>query len=81
MVEHARSALVSTPIVHSATPLDAGWCGTGGAAWSIALAQMLRMLPIDNSRVVHHDLVISVILSSDSFSAATLSALNTSTAD
>ena len=55
MVGHARSALVSTPIVHSVTPLDAGWCGTGGAAWSIALAQMLRMLRmlrIDNSRAL-----------------------------
>ena len=46
----ARSALVSTPIVHSATPFDTAWCGTGGTAWSIALAQMSRMLRIDNSR-------------------------------
>ena len=33
----AGSALASTPILYSDTPLDAGWCGTGGAAWSIAL--------------------------------------------
>ena len=38
----ARSALAGTPIVHSATPLDAEWCGTRSAAWSIALADRCR---------------------------------------
>ena len=31
------------PNFHSDTPLDAGWCGTGGAAWSIALADVAQL--------------------------------------
>ena len=38
-----RSALASTPIAHSDTPLDAGWCGNGGAVWSIALADVAQL--------------------------------------
>src|SRR6267154_169789 len=44
MVEHgAHGTLVSTPTVHSATPLDAGWCGTGGSACSIMLADVAHL--------------------------------------
>jgi len=39
----ARSALVSTPIVYSAIQLDALWCGTGGAAWSVALPDVVHL--------------------------------------
>ncbi len=39
----ARSALVSTPIVYSAIQLDARWCGTGGAAWSVALPDVVHL--------------------------------------
>jgi hypothetical protein len=52
-----------------------------GAAWSIVLAQMSRMLPIDNSRTVHHELMHSLILFPDSLSTTTLNTLNASTAD
>src|SRR5258706_11313804 len=74
----ARSALVSTLIVHSATLLDARWHGTG-VQLCPSRSQMSRVLPIDNSRPL--SIMISRILFSDPSSAATLNGLNTSTAD
>jgi len=38
-----RSVLVSTPIVYSAIQLDAWQCGTGGAAWSVTLADVAHL--------------------------------------
>src|SRR5882757_11542258 len=74
-----HTALVSTPIVYSATLLDTH----GGAGLGVQLgpscSQTSRVLPIDNSRAL--TIMISWILFSDSFSAATLNDLNTSTAD
>ena len=52
----ARSARASTPIVHSDTPLDAGWCGTGGAASSIELADVAQLAHRLFARVVDDDL-------------------------
>ena len=43
MVEHGALGTGEHPIVHSATPLNAGWCGTGGAAWSIALEDVAHV--------------------------------------
>ena len=60
------------PNIRSATPLDTGWYGT--VVCSLMLSCILR---IDNSCVL--TIMISGILSSDSFSATALNALNTST--
>ena len=74
----ARSALASTPIVHSATPLDPWCCGTGVQLGPLR-SQMSCMLPIDNSFAL--SIMISRTLFSGSFSAATLNALSTLTSD
>ena len=71
MVGHARSALVSSPIVQQ---------GGAGLVYC-AGADVAHVADWSFAHVVHHDLMISVIFFSDSFSAATLNALNTSTAD
>ena len=43
VVEHGARGTGEHPIVHSDTPLEAGWCRTGGAAWSIALADVAQL--------------------------------------
>ena len=53
----AGTTLASTPIVHSDTPLDTEWCGTGDAASSIALADVVQLAYRQFARVVHDDLL------------------------
>ena len=43
MVEHGALDTGEPPIVHSDTPFGAGWCSTGGAAWSIELADVTQL--------------------------------------
>src|SRR5258706_15691279 len=52
-----HTALVSIPIIRSATLLDAGWYRTMVCSLMLSCLLMLRISPI-NARVVRHDLPV-----------------------